>query len=287
VDGFNRVDEILRDVLARSLAKANRDQVYRNISELKRGAVARGDQEMARRAWCFETTFAVQNLYIDAFSDLKNADYQAAWNKYAQIESLLSSLARHFRWDILSDPHKLGFMRQHTKHFQALFPYRLFTSPAILVLEKRCSICGAHVRLRKWCGHEPGELYNGELCSHEVLKVDILEVSFVTKPVWKGNIVFPVDPDTGETRDSYDYTQVKSVAEELWTPWDPWNIEWSTEVHAHSEFTGVSVQDFCPCGSMRAYGDCCRNKPSVEIRRGHIVLTGPPTRGGAKFHDIE
>jgi hypothetical protein len=61
----------------------------------------------------------------------------------------------------------------------ALAHSRVGMSPAIIVRQAECSICGADP---EECPHIGGRVYNGETCHRIITEAEIIEVSLVTRP---------------------------------------------------------------------------------------------------------
>ena len=74
----------------------------------------------------------------------------------------------------------------YLEHLDALehhmFPAQMFFSPGMIIREARCSICGQEYGE---CDHLAGKPYMGELCTREIVHVDLEEVSLVTNPANK------------------------------------------------------------------------------------------------------
>lgn len=247
------------------------------LGRLKRRAVSKGDQHAAKLAWCYETILSAQESYLGAFQAMKQGEFYEAWKSLERVEIEIPSLMRHFSLEDASDPFKISFMQAQTILFQSLFPYKFFLSPAMLHLEKVCSICRTPISLHHPCPHRKGEVYDGELCCHEITKADILELSIVTEPVQKYSVLFlkeEGDPE-GEV-DHYNYTLVNYVISALREPFDKWDVKWTKTRHPHSLYSHVPVGDPCPCGSGTPYRKCCLPTPGVLRPHVQVLLAVPP-----------
>jgi hypothetical protein len=157
-----------------------------------------------------------------------------------------------------------------------LYPYRVFFSPELLSLEKRCSICNLIISPRKPCGHRVGEIYNGELTVREVTKAKVLGIAIVEKPVQKYSVLFLVDPETGKSQDHYDYSLIRYLARGLLAPFDGWDYTETKKRHPHSIFTSVKNKDSCPCESGKIYEECCLSTEGVLRPHHEFSFEKPP-----------
>ena len=243
------------------------------IEKHKRDAVTRDDQSTAKWLWCLETILYIQQEYLRTFEELQGGHYHKAWCTLEKVEIACGFLDRHFHSE--DDRYKTDFIVRHTERYQTLYPYHLFYSPALLKKKVKCSICGSILSIRNPCGHMKGEIYNGELCSREVVEFDVLEVSLVTNPVQKYSVLFTKGNNGGPV-DHYDYTLVRYVVKGLRTPFDPWDISWTRIRHPHSLYSHVASSDPCPCGSGKCYADCCLQEEGVLRPHARVHFSIPP-----------
>lgn len=242
--------------------------IERLLNDVKVDAVSNNDHDKAKYVWCLETILSVQKKYIDSFFKMKNGKFYEAWCLLERVEINLNSLHKHYLPKD-NDRYKIQFIEKHSKQFQELFPYKLFVSPAILYLEKRCSICKRQISIRNPCGHIKGEIYNGEMCLHEITQAELLELSIVDNPVQKYSVL-GLDGDDSDEEFNYDYSLVEYVIKGLVHPFDSWNYQRTKISHPHSLFSHMDKDDDCPCGSGLPYKDCCLHKNGVL--RPHIVF---------------
>ncbi len=241
------------------------------LREHKIAAIQREDQALAKEIWCFEQILKIQSSYLDAFTKLKGGQYYDAWCVLEQIEVALSSLDRHLRDH--ADQYALEFIRTHCERFQSLFPYRMFFSTEFIHKELKCSICNATIAIRNPCGHRVGEIYNGDLCIRIVADLELMGISLVTTPRHKYSVGFA---GGSKTRDTYDYSLVRSVVAELPTPFQTWSCDWTRRRVPHSAFRAVGRNDPCPCESGKKYKTCCLKEPGV-LRPHCVFQLGAPT----------
>ena len=269
------VEAYLRQFRER-IPDSDEDKSFRsNLRLLKEQAVAANDQEKAKTIWCFEVTHTIQNRYIEAFSLMKQQYFYSAWCALGAAEVNFSFLERHLNWNPNEkDKYGLTFIQKHIEQFQGVFPYVLFASPGMLILEQECTICGKPVSIRHSCGHVVGEIYNGEMCARKINKVDLLEISLVTNPVQKYSVMF-TNNEAGETEDQYNYSNVDYVARRLRNPFDAWDMMWVARKYPISAFKAVKKDDPCPCGSGETFENCCMEKDAIEGKHLDIHFSVP------------
>lgn len=253
----------------------DRSELEAYLKSQKVVAVGRNDQELAKTIWCLETVVAIQFDLIESFQQFKNANYYRGWGLLEQVDIALGFLRPHFAafWGA----YNLGFIEEHVARWQALFPYKYFFSPELLELEKQCNICNQVISIRHSCGHEVGEIYNGEMCCRVVTKVDLLGIALVsTKPMQKYSVAFPVDPATGMREDQFNYGLVSYVARRLHSPFDGWSSSWTKKRHPHSRYAHVGRNDPCPCESGNKYKKCCLLESGVLAPHLEVQFSVPP-----------
>jgi len=240
-----------------------RDQasVRAALTEHKRTAVAAGDQAQAKEIWCLETLLNAQEHYLSAFQAMRAQEFPAAWTSLVHAENALHFLRGHLPDDV----GRSAFIAQQVENFQTLFPYRIFTSPELVIGYHTCSVCGAVVRLRTPCGHEPGEIYDGEMCHRKAHDVQLVGVALVRNPVMKTNVISTAEHP-------YDFPMVAKVITHLSGPFAPWHIEWNEMRLPHSLFAHIRTREPCPCNSRLEYGQCCLNRLGVRQEEGKVTI---------------
>jgi hypothetical protein len=217
------IESYLADVANYKARTAASDEyTHQSLKSLKANAVTRGDQEKAKLLWCYEQILRIQQSYLSAFELMKYGLCYKAWCQLERVEIDLNSLYKHFNFTP-DDKYKLLSIEKSTTQFQSLFPYKMFISPVFVVHEKKCSICGQVVSISNPCKHRKGEIYNGEMCVHEITNAEFLELSLVTNPLQKYSVVFLSD-ENGDKKDHYDYRVVKKYISDLSDPFTEWEI---------------------------------------------------------------
>ncbi len=243
-----------------------------HLARLKQDYVAQKDQHGAKAIWCFESIINVQEKYLEAFADLKARRFYAAWCTFERVEIEYSFLRRH-----LLAPHSLfclDFILEKTHQWQSLFPYRMFFSMEFIKKGRKCMICSQPVSLRKPCGHLIGEIYDGEMCCHEITDIDWKSISMVTNPHHKYAVAFPADTDWN-SNESGKYDSLIHVIERLETPFDEWKTFMSKRAIPREEFNEQEPNSFCRCGSMEHFSECCFHKSEILVPWVHVEIGDP------------
>jgi len=162
------------------------------------------------------------------------------------------------------------------KRPESIYPYRVFSSPEIVELEKECTICGQKVSPRHPCGHEVGEIYSGEICCRKVTKWELLSIAMVENPVQKYSVAFLSDPKTGKSVDHYKYNLLEYLLPRIESAYDSWEVQDTTRLHPHGRFSFIGRNDLCPCGSGKKYKKCCLPKSGVLMPHKEFILPKAP-----------
>jgi hypothetical protein len=253
-------------------------QIGIKLEKYKRNAVMRSDELAAKEAWCFEKALDIQELYIRAFSALQRGSFYDGWCLLEQVGISLGQVEAHAGrfWHLF----KLGFISVHVERWQSLFPYKVFFSPEIIEVEKRCSICNLIVRPRTGCTHRLREIYEGEMCFHIITKMQALGVGMVSNPVQKYSVAF-ISGKNGESIDQYDYTPIKYALKISDSLFPDWTVKRSVRLQPHARFSHVGRNERCPCGQDKKYKKCCLLKagvaqPHLEFRVSGNRQSLPP-----------
>lgn len=267
---LNKIRNYLRDIKNRDTSENVVQGIFDSLFNEKAILVEKDDQRSAKEIWCLEQVLYIQQGYLNAFKLLKSGNYFNAWKEFENIEIKLQFLAPHM--DINSDEYYLLFIKNHIKRYQSLYPYKIFMSPEILEHEKVCSVCNKRISIRNPCGHEVGEIYNGEMCYRIVTKCDVLGISFVESPLQKYSVPFLTDGKTEELKDHYNYKLIENLVKELKSPFDDWDVEIKQVIHPHETFADIGRNDKCPCGSGEKYKKCCLLKDGVTMPHYEFIL---------------
>lgn len=252
--------------------KYSRENIAGELNRIKADYIRNGQSSQANEVWCIESILKIQTEYLNAFELLKQKEYYKAWCAIEQVELTLGFLAPHH--DIGMDEYMLSFIDEHIRKYQKIYPYQIFISPELVEEEKKCNICNQIMSIRNPCGHEVGEIYNGEMCCRIVTKVQILGIAMVESPLQKYSVPFLKDEATGEVTDHYNYEVVEYLTDKLMGPFDAWDFELSSKIYPHTHFASLGRNDKCPCGSGKKYKKCCLDKEGVKLPQYDFMLHG-------------
>ena len=243
------------------------------LNSLKLQAIQDSDEKLANILWCYETIYEIENLYITAYAHLKKAcavngnrdavgydsekakEYEKAWLLLDECDILIGSLEKNFCIDGLNiDDFHIQEILDDIKRLQPLFPYKVFGSRETIIKAQKCSICGKTISVRNPCGHIPGRIYMGEMCSREITDFEFLNINLVSKPFDKYSII---KPEGALVRFDYlDYIVPHIKPFMKWT--------YTKEKRLRPEYDGVERNKKCPCGSGMKYKHCIRKNPGIH-----------------------
>lgn len=246
------------------------------LDEIKRAAVASGNQLISSAVWCLEKIAQAQNEYVAAFESARAYKFYESWQKLEQVEIALLHLERHYVDE--SDAFGVRTMRVSVERLQSLFPYRMFLSPGMEILEQLCSICEAPIKLRSSCGHKRLELYDGKMCGRIITKARANHVALVEHPVQKYSVAFLQDGSR------FNYALVDYAIKGLRTPWSAWDYNIEKRTRPSSELDASKYQDLgrndpCACGSTRKFKKCCLERLHEFYDHYQFVFHEPPPSG--------
>jgi hypothetical protein len=273
---ISETDEAIGKLLTAEESTAEQfEDLMVGIAAGKREAVARGDEVLAKKFWCYEQVGELHKVWATSFCLLKNEQFYDVWCALEKCELIIRFLDPHLAV-VGGDRFGVQWMQKAIERFQSLYPYKLFFSPAIVELEKICSVCRARISARVRCGHEVGEIYGGEMCARIVTKGDVLEISLVEQPVQKYSVPFLSDEKTGKSRDHYSYAVVKYAVLALPDRFTPWQVKQTTKRYPIARFRNHNLQSRCPCGSSETFQECCSGKSEVEMPHLQFVFAAEP-----------
>lgn len=223
-----------------------RTDILEKLSEYKRNAVNKGDQKEAKNIWCLEQVYKVKNHFLSAYKQLVGKEYYAAWCELERVDIELKFLRKHL--DYSGDKYSLELIEKNTDQLQKLFPYQYFLSRESTVKKWRCSICSQTMSLRNSCGHEIGEIYNGELCNRMAEDIEFHAVAIVANPFDKYSVLFPEGKE-------YNYVMLENLMKNWTNPYEKWNLDITMELK--EEFKNLGRNDICACNSGKKYKKCC------------------------------
>lgn len=220
--------------------------ILEELSNLKKVAVNKGDQEEAKSIWCLEQVYKVLTDYITAYKQLTDKEYYEAWCKLDCADNKLHFLRRHL--DYTGNKYNLEFIEENILKLQKLFPYQYFFSRETIVKKSTCSICNQVIKLRNSCDHKVGEIYNGELCSRIIGEVKLIGIAVVTNPFDKYAVAFSKEQE-------YSYDMLETLMEYWKSPYEEWELLISEKLI--EEYRDLNRNDLCICNSGKKYKKCC------------------------------
>lgn len=258
-------EEIVNQVSSIAKWKYDKDAIKEKLATLKREALEREQQEVAAHIWCLQEAVSIHSSYLAAFSLLKQHAFYDAWCELEKAEKGLWAIKPPQKylpddWERVWIAGRYDFIEKHVARWQELFPYKFFISPE-MTYKEYCSVCNSEINPRKPCGHNDGEIYDGEMRMRVLRNIRYHSIALVRNPANRFGVPFLVDPETEEQIDQYDYRFVEGLASVLTDPFQAWDyvIQQIERDYAYFKERGVGEQDPCPCGSEKKYGDCCIN----------------------------
>ena len=223
-------------------------------------------EEDANKAWFLKVVSEERARHINSFNLMKEAKYYEAWCELEKTEIALPWLLKNKFFD--PDIFETAKLLEQVKRIQTLFPYKVFFSPSIKVLEKLCSICESKIDPWNRCTHKKQNVYMGIECVAKITKAEIRSISVVFDPVQKYSVV-RTDPD------NLNYSLVKFWAEHISSPFEDWNLTWQTDYTPSGHFPDLKLLDACPCGSGRIYKNCCSTNPGIRHPHAQFEFQKP------------
>lgn len=224
------------------------ESVNEKIEQYRINAIDQEDEKNANYFWCLREIFNIQKGFVSAIEDLNSKKFEEAWSLFEKIDIKIGNLEQNFDVFQENDKYQIVFIKRIISEYQKLFPYQYFFSRENIIKREECSICGKVISLRNSCGHKPGKLYMGELCSRIVTDMELKGISIVTDPFDKYTYLQLPGKE-------YNYGIIEALMQELRSPYDDFFIE--TVKIKKSEYKKVQRNSLCPCGSGKKYKKCC------------------------------
>lgn len=242
--------------------------IVNECKELKNKLVKQGKQDEAKEIWVLENTYVAQNMYIKFTKLIRKEKFYEAWCLLEQCEIKILNLKKHFPPDLSKETY-FDFLCHQVPMWQKIFPYRIFNSTEFIERKIKCSSCGQIITARNFCGHQIGEIYDGEMCYRIIEDFEIVGFALVKNPVNKMNVIFESD-GSGKRVDHYDYKCIRMISNVFPSYFYWWEINKTFDWHDRSAFSDTLPNDLCPCGSERTFSICCASKsivttPHIEI----------------------
>lgn len=246
------------------------DDLLSTIVAMKNEAIETEEETSANLLWCYETIYKIQKSYLIIYKHLKKAknandildvngydleksrEYETAWNELERCEIQIRELEENFCIPEVSlQDYGINIVLEDIKRLQGLFPYKFFVSREMIIKSQVCTTCGNPVSIRHPCGHIPGKVYMGRMCSRSITDAELVNVNMVTKPFDK----FAILKLPGQ---KFDFSLLDYIVPHI-VPYSDWS--YLVEKRLMPEYKGIGRNAKCPCGSGKKYKYCIRDNP--------------------------
>ncbi|WP_162934915.1 zinc chelation protein SecC [Pseudomonas cavernae] len=238
-------------------------RILDELKEIKKNAIALGDEERANNCWRELEALELNLIYIKAFHKIKNKQYREAWYDLEQCEIKCQFIQENSSKDFCAKT-RVSFIGAKALSWQSLYPYCVFSSPGFTVGYYTCSICDHKIRPRSRCAHSKGKIYNGELCLHVGHDLELKEISIVSKPVQKYSVV--------HNDETLDFSLIEYLIDFLEDAFEEWGAIRTRMKFPIEKFSRVKLDQDCPCKGGGRFGDCCSTKSEIEIPHVDFVF---------------
>lgn len=249
----NKSQEILKHLLEDGF---DYDATIKEVDALRKGYQQQHDEENANVAWATLEIVSLHRDYSKVFEMLRDKKYYEAWCLLEQIEIGITHLLRNFS----GTKNAVSYIEMMVRQLQSLYPYKVFLSTEMLIKERTCSICGKKRYIRHHCGHFAGHVYNGEMCFDYVEKCALEGVAIVFNPEHKYAVAFGRNGEDDHV-DHYDYKLLEGLMDWWKDPYYPWHYTTKYIHKSPDDFSDLTEESKCPCGSGKKFGECCKNDP--------------------------
>lgn len=244
------------------------------IQLIKEEYVNENNQGEAKKLWCFQTIVSIHKDYNNAFNLLVQKKYYEAWCQLEKIEITFHSLKQHLQFN--NNEYLLNFIEKTVRNLQIIYPYKLFGSSEIVKKKAKCGICGKPISIRTNCGHEVGEIYDGEMCYRIITEADVLGLALVENPENKYSVLFTKDSKTGKQIDQYNYNALDYLFEHIKSPYELWELKVTQKLKSHDHYKDIGRNDKCPCNSKLKYKNCCLKNEGVKYLHYEFLVENLP-----------
>ncbi|WGE71598.1 hypothetical protein NYR79_01640 [Actinobacillus equuli subsp. haemolyticus] len=252
----------LKSFKTRKYNEADEHKLLKEIDSEINNASNNRNELLANELWHLKTLFLAQNDYLRFLDLLLEKSYYQAWCTLEQCEIKINSLNRHID-DFSKEKYYFHFLNFQVSRWQAIFPYKWFTSPEFRFKKVKCSICKKAISPRGSCSHIVGELYSGKICHHIIEDMELIGVAITQNPVMKSNVIDP----KGENQN---FSGLKTILDILPTPFHYWEINYTKESIPKS-YMKIASSELCPCGSNLSYLLCCQGRAGILIPHLQIL----------------
>ena len=224
-------------------------------------------------AWYLLMVAQARATMCELFTMMREGEFRKAWPLFEHLEKMIESLLSN---EILEDTFYIAELGHAVARWQDLYPYTVFASPEMIIKEVRCTLCDQVISPFRQCGHLPGRVYAGEMCSRTITQCEFVSIALVRDPVQKYSVLIP------ET-DPHDYARLRFTVERLSGPFSRWRKQTVMAFHDHKIFAGWDRDGFCPCHSGFRYRDCCGPQSGVRLPHDQILMEDELPPGLPRF----
>ena len=221
--------------------------ILQKINHKKEEAVRENNEDKANYYWFLGQVYTIQKIFINAFNDLLNQNYENAWYKLDEADIAISFLESNVFIPDYGERFHINFISNIIPEYQKLFPYRLFSSRESIIKSEECSICGEKISLRHSCGHIPGKVYMGKLCLRIVTDLEFKAIAIVKDPFDKYALLKVQGME-------YNYKALEELLKRVTSPFDKFHV--NIEKRIRPEYKKIGRNAPCPCGSGKKYKKC-------------------------------
>jgi hypothetical protein len=236
------------------------------VEGIKADARDSGKCELANDAYAAEVYLSALASFAKMWEDVYAGEPRRAWDSLQDALTELQWL--HGRTED-AGRYYVGNLERQLEQLEALYPYRLFSSIEVIANRSECSLC--HLPpLDPRCPHVPGEVYCGEKAIIIESELEALAVSLVPNPKDKRAVIESYAE--GGRNHTFSFAPVLALAERLDSPLRALAVTQGTRSAPKSEFPNLSDASRCPCLSGMEYGNCCKERATIEVPHLYVNL---------------
>lgn len=233
-------------------------QVKEKIAKIKSDT---SDSKTKDEAYIYDCFFCMLSNVARFWKCIEEQSYYDSWWRLHDTIDNLRCLRKFYK----HDNRTIDFLVRQFKSIEAIYPYKLFSSPAFIVERYDCNICEKDMDGDE-CPHFKGELYNGEMAVAVAKKIKSIDhFAFVYNPKNKRLAISAGD----------DLTQF-NIFKDLVSHFDQ-------NRNSPLGFTHAKIFEFmrdkdtlkktgrnlaCHCGSGKKFKMCCRD--TAQVKQIHV-----------------
>lgn len=220
------------------------------LDNIKRMAIRHQNEELANQQYTVGRYVMFLNTFQRYLALLVKNDYENSWMTLQDCLCLAEDVLRFLKDEEQFDiPDILNLLLK----YEQLYPYKVFASTEMGILESVCSICGESM-LGFECPHIKGNLYWGEVAHEVIKKVDFQAVALVRNPLDK-KCVITISDDKRTEKERFqllDYV-VTNIPDLLYN----FDVEEEVTRIKRQQIKVVGRNKMCTCGSGKKFKRCC------------------------------